>query len=95
MRANINFADKAVILGHNMEGSSDGSSFDEMIDAESIFIYKVIITIDIINMIMIIWYDMILWLGDQEMQQEYSDNDRTCVRAEHRIFTKPREPDWE
>jgi hypothetical protein len=38
---------------------------------------------------------MILWLGDQEMQQEYSDNDRTCVWAEYRIFTKPREPDWE
>ncbi len=39
--ANINFADKAVILGHNMEGSNENNNFDEMIDAESIFIYKV------------------------------------------------------
>ena len=43
MRANINFADKAVILGQNLEGSSEESNnFDEMIDAESIFIYKAI-----------------------------------------------------
>jgi hypothetical protein len=43
MRANINFADKAVILGQDIEGRGDNNnSFDEMIDAESIFIYKAI-----------------------------------------------------
>ena len=43
MRANINFADKAVILGQELdEKKEDNSNFDEMIDAESIFIYKAI-----------------------------------------------------
>lgn len=41
-RANINFADKAVVLGHDITGGKDGVVNDEMLDAESIFIYKAI-----------------------------------------------------
>jgi hypothetical protein len=42
MRANINFADKAVILGREMTDKNKHSNLDEMLDAESIFIYKAI-----------------------------------------------------
>jgi hypothetical protein len=44
IRANINFAEKAVILGRDMSSRSaeSGGSLDEMLDAESIFIYKAI-----------------------------------------------------
>ena len=45
MRANINFADIAVVLGQDLESKlidSTGSTLDEMLDAESIFIYKAI-----------------------------------------------------
>lgn len=44
MRANINFADKAVVLGRDLsnKGGETNSSLDEMLDAESIFIYKAI-----------------------------------------------------
>jgi hypothetical protein len=44
MRANINFADKAVILGQELDDKKEdnNNNFDEMIDAESIFIYKAI-----------------------------------------------------
>jgi len=41
-RANINFADKAVILGQDNSNMKDGIVNDEMLDAESIFIYKAI-----------------------------------------------------
>jgi len=41
-RANINFADKAVVLGHDISGGKEGVANDEMLDAESIFIYKAI-----------------------------------------------------
>lgn len=41
-RANINFADKAVILGQDSANMKDGIVNDEMLDAESIFIYKAI-----------------------------------------------------
>ena len=42
-RANINSADKAVVLGQDMESrSGDSGIIDEMLDAESIFIYKAI-----------------------------------------------------
>lgn len=43
LRANINFADKAVILGKDLSNKpNEGGSLDEMLDAESIFIYKAI-----------------------------------------------------
>ena len=43
MRANINFADKAVIFGQELSKSnSKDIIIDEMLDAESIFIYKAI-----------------------------------------------------
>ena len=43
MRANINFADKAVIFGKELSKSnSKDIIIDEMLDAESIFIYKAI-----------------------------------------------------
>jgi len=41
-RANINYADKAVILGQDSSNMKDGIVNDEMLDAESIFIYKAI-----------------------------------------------------
>ncbi len=41
-RANINFADKAVILGREMTDRNKNANLDEMLDAESIFIYKAI-----------------------------------------------------
>ena len=37
LKANINYADKVVILGHDSTMNSDIS--DEMLDAESIYIY--------------------------------------------------------
>ena len=40
MKANINYADKVVILGRDSTLNSDFG--DEMLDAESIFIYKAI-----------------------------------------------------
>lgn len=40
MKANINYADKVVILGHDSTMKSDFN--DEMLDAESIYIYKAI-----------------------------------------------------
>ena len=40
MKANINYADKVVILGHDSTIKSDCN--DEMLDAESIYIYKAI-----------------------------------------------------
>ena len=40
MRANINYADKVVILGVDTTIKSDLN--DEMLDAESIYIYKAI-----------------------------------------------------
>ena len=43
IRANINFADKAVVLGHDISTEKKSThENDEMIDAESIFIYKAI-----------------------------------------------------
>ena len=42
IRANINFADKAVILGQDMENTAQSGILDGMLDAESIFIYKAI-----------------------------------------------------
>lgn len=43
IRANINAADKAVVLGHDMSSDKRGAQEnDQMIDAESIFIYKAI-----------------------------------------------------
>ena len=45
LRANINFADKAVVLGHDTSKDKDDILNDEMLDAESIFIYKAIIQI--------------------------------------------------
>lgn len=44
IRANINFAEKAVVLGRDMstKPGEGGNSLDEMLDAESIFIYKAI-----------------------------------------------------
>ena len=42
LRANINFADKAVVLGHDTSKDKDDILNDEMLDAESIFIYKAI-----------------------------------------------------
>jgi hypothetical protein len=44
MRANISFADKAVIFAQDLNDSKteSGGSLDEMHDAESIFIYKAI-----------------------------------------------------
>ena len=42
-RANINFADKAVILGRDMTATKGQIDTDDgMLDAESIFIYKAI-----------------------------------------------------
>lgn len=41
-RANINFADKAVVLGQDIKMGKDSTFNDEMLDAESIFIYKAI-----------------------------------------------------
>jgi hypothetical protein len=40
MKANINYADKVVILGHDSTLKSEYA--DEMLDAESIYIYKAI-----------------------------------------------------
>lgn len=40
MKANINYADKVVLLGHDSTLKSDLN--DEMLDAESIYIYKAI-----------------------------------------------------
>lgn len=40
IKANINYADKVVILGHDSTLKSD--VMDEMLDAESIYIYKAI-----------------------------------------------------
>lgn len=43
LKANINYADKAVILGHDSTIQNDKlMKNDEMLDAESIFIYKAI-----------------------------------------------------
>ena len=42
IKANINYADKVVILGHDSTLKSD--VMDEMLDAESIYIYKAIKT---------------------------------------------------
>ena len=42
LRANINFADKAVVLGHDTSKDREDILNDEMLDAESIFIYKAI-----------------------------------------------------
>ena len=43
LKANIHYADKAVILGHDstLESDSDNKA-DEMLDSETIFIYKAI-----------------------------------------------------
>ena len=41
MRANINFADKSVILAKELSDNK-GEEVEEMQDAESIFIYKAI-----------------------------------------------------
>ena len=43
LKANINYADKAVILGHDstLEGDIDQKN-NEMLDSETIFIYKAI-----------------------------------------------------
>lgn len=40
MKANINYADKVVLLGNDSTIKSDCN--DEMLDAESIYIYKAI-----------------------------------------------------
>jgi len=40
LKANINYADKVVILGHDSTMNSDIS--DEMLDAESIYIYQAV-----------------------------------------------------
>jgi hypothetical protein len=40
LKANINYADKVVILGHDSTIKRDDT--DEMLDAESIYIYKAI-----------------------------------------------------
>ena len=91
MRANINFADKAVIFAQESGNERGGGSADEMQDAKSIFIYKGIqkINPDVQIMIELIHSSNIEFLLPKERDNvsEESKMDRTPLYAAGQIYS--------